>query len=96
MNDPAPLRRFVRVYRSTRRQEMYLYVDAAADLARVPKALLERFGRPVEALSLMLSADRPLARADAARVLECIEDDGFYLQMPPVHDAPHAAGGKGA
>jgi uncharacterized protein len=62
---------------------MYLYVDARTDLDRVPEALLERFGRPVEAMSLMLSADRPLARADAARVLESIEEDGFYLQLPP-------------
>ncbi len=78
--------RLVRVYRSGRRQEMYLYVDAAVDLARVPEALLARFGRPVEAMSLLLAPDRPLARADAAKVLECIEDDGFYLQMPPATD----------
>jgi hypothetical protein len=83
MSMSAPEQRFVRVYRSSRRQEMYLYVDAGTDLERVPEALLERFGRPVEALSLMLAADRPLARADAARVLECIEEEGFYLQMPP-------------
>ena len=75
--------RFVRVYRSTRKQEMYLYVDARDDLARVPDELMARFGKPVEALSLMLTADRTLARADAVRVLESIESDGFYLQLPP-------------
>lgn len=79
----APGQRFVRVYRSTRKQEMYLYVDAGDDLAHVPGELLERFGPPMEALSLMLSADRPLARADAARVLASIEEEGYYLQMPP-------------
>ena len=79
-----PTSREVRVYRSSRKQEMYLYVDAETDLARVPEELLRRFGRPIEALSLMLTPDRKLARADAARVLECIEADGFYLQMPPV------------
>ncbi len=82
MSEPVR-RRFVRVYRSTRRQEMYLYVDARADLEPVPEALLAQFGRPVEALSLMLSEDRTLARADAARVLDSIESDGYYLQMPP-------------
>ena len=80
--------RFVRVYRSARKAEMYLYVDAGVDLGRVPDALLERFGRPVEALSLMLSPDRPLARADAGRVLEQIETEGFYLQMPPGRELP--------
>jgi uncharacterized protein YcgL (UPF0745 family) len=82
VND-AVRRRFVRVYRSTRKQEMYLYVDARADLEGVPEALLAQFGRPVEALSLMLSDDRTLARADASRVLDSIESDGYYLQMPP-------------
>ena len=81
---PEPVSREVRVYRSSRKQEMYLYVDAETDLDRVPEELLRRFGRPIEALSLTLTAERKLARADSARVLECIESDGFYLQMPPV------------
>ena len=81
---PEPVSREVRVYRSSRKQEMYLYVDAETDLDRVPEELLRRFGRPIEALSLTLTAERKLARADPARVLECIESDGFYLQMPPV------------
>lgn len=75
--------RHVRVYRSSRRQEMYLYVDAADGLSAVPDALLERFGKPVEALSLMLTADRVLARADASRVLDSIDAEGYYLQLPP-------------
>ncbi|MEZ5560208.1 MAG: YcgL domain-containing protein [Pseudomonadales bacterium] len=75
--------RRVRVYRTRRRQEMYLYVDADEDLARVPDALLERFGVPIEALALDLHPGRPLARADVAEVLRQIEATGFYLQMPP-------------
>lgn len=75
--------RLVQVYRSSRRDGMYLYVDADEDLARVPEALLKNFGRPVAALSLPLTPDRRLARADAVVVLRSIEDSGFYLQMPP-------------
>lgn len=75
--------RLVRIYRSTRRQEMYLFVDAGEDLERVPEALLKGFGRPVQAMELDLDAQRKLARADAAVVLERIESAGFYLQMPP-------------
>lgn len=79
--------RHVRVYRSSRKQDMYLYVDAGDDLTAVPEALLTQFGKPVEALSLMLTAERALAHADAARVLESIADQGFYLQLPPAPDA---------
>jgi uncharacterized protein len=75
--------RLVRVYRSGRRQEMYLYVDYSEDLARVPEALLDRFGKPIPVLMLDLTPDRKLARADAAVVLEQIEAAGFFLQMPP-------------
>lgn len=66
--------------------DMYLFVDAKDDLSAVPDELLSRFGKPVEALSLMLTADRKLARADAARVLECIAEQGFYLQLPPAEN----------
>lgn len=75
--------RVVRVYRSSRTQEMYLYVDFGEDLARVPQALLDRFGKPVPVLTLKLSQERKLARAEAAAVLAQIESAGFYLQMPP-------------
>ena len=75
--------RVVRVYKSPRRAEMYLYVDFREDLARVPAPLLERFGAPQSVLTLKLDAARKLPRADAAQVLAQIESAGFYLQMPP-------------
>jgi hypothetical protein len=81
--------RLVRVYRSSKRQEMYLFVDFAEDLARVPGPLLERFGKPVPALSLVLTADRKLARAEAPVVLAQIESTGYYLQMPPPAEDLH-------
>jgi len=78
--------RQVRVYRSARRQEMYLYVDIGEDLDRVPDALMKQFGRPVEVMELELHAGKKLARAEAAVVLERIASDGFFLQMPPSPD----------
>ena len=71
------------VYRSPRRQEMYLYVDKNRGLAEVPEALLTQFGEPEEALSLLLTAERKLARVEASEVLRCIEEQGFFLQLPP-------------
>ncbi len=71
------------IYRSPRKEEMYLYVDKARGLADVPAALLDRFGAPVEVMTLLLSPGRKLARADAGEVLDSIAERGFYLQMPP-------------
>lgn len=76
-----------RVYRSSRRAEMYLYVTEARDLAPVPEELLARFGIPQLALRLELGPDRHLARADAGQVLAALHEQGWYLQMPPSPDA---------
>ena len=82
--------RQVRVYRSSRRQDVYLFVDIRDDLGRVPEVLMKQFGRPVEVMELALHTERKLARADAQAVLERIDSEGFYLQMPPVLDSETA------
>ena len=74
------------VFKSSRKEEMYLYVDKRRGLADVPEGLLERFGTPVSTMTLMLTPDRTLARAKAADVLAAIRDQGFYFQMPPAKD----------
>lgn len=71
------------IYRSSKVDGMYLYVDRKEDLARIPEALLERFGRPQPAMALLLHEGRKLARADVAKVIESVRTQGFYLQMPP-------------
>ncbi len=75
--------RCIRIFRSSKREGMYLYVDNEELLSRVPPELMQRFGRPVEVMELQLSARKKLARVEAAAVLEQIEVSGFYLQMPP-------------
>lgn len=65
---------------------MYLYTDRLEGLKRVPKELLELFGTPKEVMALPLSEDRDLGRADAQKVLDEIEEKGFYLQMPPARE----------
>lgn len=71
------------VFKSSRKDEMYLYVDKTKGLVDVPEALLERFGKPVSAMTLLLTEDKKLARADAAKIMQVIDEKGFYLQMPP-------------
>jgi len=75
--------RLCQVFRSSRKQETYLYVDQVRGLQDVPEALLAQFGEPSPVMTLQLTRQRKLARADAAAVLASIEERGFYLQMPP-------------
>ena len=65
---------------------MYLYVDKQEDLERVPDALLKRFGKPEPAMTLVLTPERQLARVDIKKVLAGLEEQGFFLQMPPQPD----------
>lgn len=78
--------RHVIVYKSIRIAEMYLFVDQHEGLDRVPSELLQRFGRPVEAMRLELTPERRLSRSDAPAVLDAIAKQGFYLQLPPAID----------
>jgi hypothetical protein len=81
------IKRLVEVFRSTRETGYYLYVDKKEGMARVPSALLERFGKAETAMTLMLEPTRKLASANAATILDNIRDQGFYLQMPPLPDS---------
>lgn len=80
------MKRLCSIYRSPRKNEMYLYVNRQEALTRVPEALLTVFGPPQHAFDLVLSPDRPLAREDIAKVLSNLEQQGFHLQMPPAQD----------
>jgi uncharacterized protein YcgL (UPF0745 family) len=71
------------VFKSPSKQETYLYVDKARGLADVPDTLMQQFGEPEPVMILLLDSGRKLARADVEEVLNCITQQGYYLQMPP-------------
>lgn len=74
----------VSIYRSPTKEGTYLYVEKTKGLERVPEALLNQFGKPALAMTLALTSDRKLARADVAKVMVAVTEQGFFLQMPPV------------
>ncbi len=80
------MKRICAVYKSPKKDEMYLYVDKKEGLERVPEVLLERFGKPIDVMTMLITPEKKLARAEGAKVLEAIEEQGFYLQMPPAKE----------
>jgi uncharacterized protein len=76
-------KRFCSVYKSLNKAEMYLYLDRSTELTDLPDALRALFGTPQHVLDMLLTPEKNLARAEARKVLEDIEANGFYLQMPP-------------
>ena len=77
------MRLVCQVFRSSRKQEMYLYVDKSRGLQDIPDALMAQFGEPTPVMVLLLTPEKMLARANVAVVLADIKTQGFYLQMPP-------------
>lgn len=74
------------IFKSPKDDEMYLYVKKAEALTRVPEALLAMFGKPRHVVTMLLQPEKKLARADISKVMEQLEVNGYYLQMPPPKD----------
>ena len=70
------------VYRSPKKEGMYLYVLREDNLSKVPEELLARFGTPELAMSLVVTPDKQLARMSGTALLEALNSKGFYLQLP--------------
>jgi uncharacterized protein len=71
------------IYKSLKDEELYLFVSREEGFTRVPETLQPRFNLDKTVTSFVLTPDKKLARADAAKVLTALEEQGFYLQMPP-------------
>lgn len=73
----------VDIYRSARHEGMYLYVKKGEPLGNLPESLMTHFGKAEHAMLLALTPDKKLALADAKAVIAAIEEQHFYLQLPP-------------
>ncbi|ARU57388.1 hypothetical protein OLMES_3348 [Oleiphilus messinensis] len=71
------------VFRSSKKDEMYLYVDKKQGIKNLPEALMTVFGEPRHVFDMLLTEDKKLARVEAKQVLADIREKGFSLQMPP-------------
>ena len=71
------------IYKGDKKSEMYLYVPSDKGVKDVPEALLQSFGLLELVMKLKLTKTRKLARVDVVKVLEDIQQNGFYLQVPP-------------
>ncbi len=71
------------IYRSPKEEGMYLYVKKEEGLTRVPDELLKLFGKPEPAMVLLLTPEKKLARVSLEKVVESLESQGFFLQLPP-------------
>ncbi|NQD38844.1 YcgL domain-containing protein [Permianibacter sp. IMCC34836] len=75
------------IYRSSKQDEMYLYLRERDQFDTVPAELLNRFGKAEWVMELDLASRSKLARENIDRVRAALQERGFYLQLPPQIEA---------
>ena len=78
----------VKIFRSSKKMDTYIYLPIEAEFDDLPKALRKQFGRTVFVMELLLTTSLKLALFDAATVMQGIAKDGFFLQFPPPNLSP--------
>lgn len=71
------------IYRSSKKDEMYLYLAREDAFEEIPEPLMQRFGTPMPVMELQLHPNRNLAREDVNKVIANLKRVGYHLQMPP-------------
>jgi uncharacterized protein YcgL (UPF0745 family) len=72
------------IYKSSRKDELYLYISKKDDFSNIPQALFDSMGKePLFVMEIFLSEDKPLAREDVRKVIKNLQTQGFHVQAPP-------------
>ncbi|WGE36701.1 YcgL domain-containing protein [Actinobacillus genomosp. 1] len=71
------------IYRSSKKEGMFLYVAKRDQFDSVPEALRQMFGKPQFVMLFNLTGEKQLKRSKNEEVLQAIQTQGFFLQMPP-------------
>ena len=78
----------VKIFRSARKIDTYIYMPADAQYEDLPEALRKQFGKTVFVMELCLSSTMKLALHRSSTVMQGILKDGFFLQFPPINTFP--------
>ncbi|OXX67235.1 hypothetical protein B9J87_17190 [Vibrio sp. V19_P1S1T109] len=70
------------IYKSSKKEGTYLYIPKKDDFSQVPDTLMVMFGKPTLVMVVKLEG-RTLAQVNIEKVKESLENEGFFLQLPP-------------
>ena len=72
------------IYKSSKKDELYLYLAKKDDFSIVPQALYDSMGKePIFVMEIELSPEKQLAREDVTKVMNSLQTQGYHMQMPP-------------
>ena len=70
------------VYKSQKKDETYVFIPTTTPLSDLPEELLKVLGQAEKIMTLNLTPEKKMARGNASVIMNSIEEQGFYLQMP--------------
>lgn len=70
------------IYKSLKKDELYLYLDKKDDFSAIPDNLMQSFGRLSFVMEIELTPERKLARENSEKVIASLKNQGFFVQMP--------------
>jgi len=82
------------IYKSSKKEELYLYLRDKDDFSVLPAQLFAGFGRLSFVMELELNAERKLAREDVQKVMASLQNKGFFIQMPPTSSVSWEQSGR--
>ena len=71
------------IYKSNKKYDTYIYVEKEDNFDRVPGTLMKLLGKLEFVMTLELNPERALAQADPTQVIESLQTQGYFLQLPP-------------
>ena len=71
------------IYKSALKEQTYLFVKTRDDFSSVPELLMLTFGTPTLVTLINLATKEKLAFADLVKVKTNLNEQGYYLQLPP-------------
>ena len=72
------------IYKSSKKDELYIYLAKKDDFSNVPQALYDSMGKePIFVMEIELSPEKQLAREDVMKVINSLQTQGYHMQMPP-------------
>jgi len=70
------------VYKSSKKDETYVFIPTDKPLSDLPAELLKVLGQAELVMTINISAEKKMARGNGEEILKSIELQGFHLQMP--------------
>lgn len=83
------------VYRCSKKTDTYLYLETGMNLDDLPDGLKALLGDLTQFLNLELNESSRLAQVNASEVLTALDEQGYFLQMPPADVLKSQAPGSG-